>query len=139
MQRQPLQVLVRQETSRGDGVIGERQAFRHGGGERHLSLGEREDARRSVGGDGSRNRVGVEPGPVDDLTHAPQEPDERGQDRVLAVDHPDDPADATGRLGEHHRGDRHRVVHNDDPRELDVVVGIDLGLGRHVPSALVVC
>ena len=110
----PLQELVRQPVGRQHRVVGEREPLGDGRGERHLGLCEREDAAGSMGGDRGRDRVGVESGPVDDLTETPQQSHHRAHDRIAAVNHPDDPAETARRLGEHHRSDRHDVVHDHD-------------------------
>ena len=55
-------------------VVGEREPFGQCRGERHLGLGEREDAGGIVRRNGSRDRIGVESGRVDDLTDPPKQP-----------------------------------------------------------------
>ena len=114
MQGLSLQEFVRQPVGRQHRVVSEREPLGDRSGEWHLGLCEREDAAGLMGGDGGRERVGVESDPVDDLTETPQQSHHRAHDRVAAVNHPDDPAETARRLGEHHRSDGHHVVHDHD-------------------------
>lgn len=59
----------------------------------------------------------VQAGAVDDVPDAAQQPDQRPQDRVATIDHPDEPTDSRGRLRKHQRRDGGGVVDQDDTRQ----------------------